>query len=98
MNILTTIRTFIARLRSRPVDESQPEDDTMTVEDDHSSPIEALCDIESDRRFLEFVSGSLGDILQSTVEGCVQPGGACLLKLEGELRMLASLIELRSQR
>jgi len=98
MNILKNFRTFIARLRNSPVADVQLKDDTMTIQDVQSSPIEALSDAESDRRFLEFVSGSLGDILQSTVEGCVQPGGACLLKLEGELRMLASLIELRSQR
>jgi len=94
MNILTTIRTFIARLRSRPVDESQPEDDTMTVEDDQSSAIEALCDAESDRRFLEFVSGSLVDILQSTCTACSQ-GGSCLPQLESDLALLVSLMVVR---
>jgi len=98
MNILKNFRTFIARLRNSPVADVQLKDDTMTIQDVQSSPIEALSDAESDRRFLGFVSGSLVDILQSTVEDCVQPRESCLLKLEGELRMLASLIELRSQR
>jgi len=97
-NILKHFRAFIAWTRTSPVADVQLKDDTMTVPDVQSSAIEATEDIESDRRFLGFVSGSLVDILQSTVEDCVQPRESCLLKLEGELRMLASLIELRSQR
>jgi|GEM_PF-1981905 len=97
MNILTTIRTFIAWLRTSPVADVLPKDDTMTIQDDQSSPIEALSDAESDRRFLGFVTSSLGDIVTMHFEASSQADATHLPRLANELTMLASLIRTRRE-